>query len=64
MKLDVHDTRIEGVKVLTPVSFKDQRGEFFEAYNKRELEALGNFEKIRTHPDVSKRIRTYPGGSK
>ena len=41
MKLDVHDTRIEGVKVLTPVSFKDQRGEFFEAYNKRELEALG-----------------------
>ena len=41
MKLDVHDTRIEGVKVLTPVSFKDHRGEFFEAYNKRELVALG-----------------------
>ena len=41
MKLKKQDTAIEGVKVLTPTSFTDIRGEFFEAYNKREFEVLG-----------------------
>ncbi|MEE2923659.1 MAG: dTDP-4-dehydrorhamnose 3,5-epimerase [bacterium] len=41
MKLKMQNTAIDGVKVLTPTSFTDIRGEFFEAYNKREFEVLG-----------------------
>ena len=37
----MENTDIEGLKVLTPTSFTDIRGEFFEAYNKKELEVLG-----------------------
>lgn len=35
------DTPIEGVKVITPTMFGDERGYFMEAYNKKEFEAAG-----------------------
>ena len=41
MSFQVEKTYIEGVLVLTPKVFKDQRGEFFEAYNSRDLKVIG-----------------------
>ncbi len=41
MKLKIENTAIEAVKVLTPTSFTDIRGEFFEVYNRKEFEVLG-----------------------
>lgn len=35
------DTTLHGVKVLTPVIFHDERGFFFESYNKKVLQELG-----------------------
>ena len=56
MKLNMQNTEIEGVKVLTPTSFTDVRGEFFEAYNKIEFEALGmSCEFVQDNFSVSRR---------
>lgn len=37
----VHQTPIEGLKVIEPKIFKDQRGYFFEAYNKKKFAEVG-----------------------
>ena len=51
----MQNTEIEGLKVLTPRSFTDVRGEFFEAYNKRDFEILGiPFDFVQDNFSVSK----------
>ena len=37
----VYDTKIAGLKVIEPKVFEDQRGYFFESYNKNELLEAG-----------------------
>jgi len=41
MKIDIERTNIDGLLVIKPKVFKDQRGCFFEAYNKNEFEQAG-----------------------
>ncbi len=41
--MDIEKTSIEGLLVLTPRAFGDQRGYFMETYNKREFEKNGLF---------------------
>lgn len=40
-ELKKEQTNIEGVYVITPKQFKDDRGFFMETYNKRDYEAIG-----------------------
>lgn len=41
MKFQIQKTEIEGVLIIIPTVFKDARGEFYEAFNARELRSLG-----------------------
>ena len=37
----IEETEIQGIKVITPEVFKDDRGYFFESFNKKDFMKLG-----------------------
>ena len=39
--MDVKKTKVEGVNILLPEVFQDERGFFYESYNKEKLEKMG-----------------------
>ncbi|WP_226783033.1 dTDP-4-dehydrorhamnose 3,5-epimerase [Oceaniglobus trochenteri] len=60
--MDVEDTLLAGVKLITPRRFGDHRGFFSESYNRRALEAHGvDVEFVQDNHSVSQEIRTVRG---
>ncbi|MEI6815803.1 MAG: dTDP-4-dehydrorhamnose 3,5-epimerase [Bacteroidota bacterium] len=52
--MDIQTTPIEGLLILNPRIFKDERGYFFESYNKLEFERLGlNFNFVQDNQSFS-----------
>ena len=41
MKFKITQTHIDGILIIEPTIFKDERGFFLETYNKKEFENLG-----------------------
>lgn len=52
--MEVSKTNIEDVKVITPTLFKDERGYFFESFNKNKFEAIIGRTAVFTQDNQSK----------
>ena len=55
-KLKRIETEIEGVYIIEPTIFGDERGFFFESYNKRDFQEIGILDEfVQDNQDVYKR---------
>lgn len=55
-KLTVEETKIEGVKIITPKVFPDERGYFMETYQKKDFEEIGiDVEFVQDNQSASKK---------
>ncbi|SMX46422.1 dTDP-4-dehydrorhamnose 3,5-epimerase [Actibacterium lipolyticum] len=60
--MQVQDTKLEGVKLLTPKRFGDHRGFFSESWNKRTMEDAGlRYEFVQDNHSVSSEVGTVRG---
>ena len=56
-QLNVETCEIEGLKVITPQVFGDERGYFMETYSKRDFEKIGiPYEFVQDNQSASKRV--------
>ena len=57
--MDVKKTKVEGVNILRPEVFQDERGFFYESYNKEKLEKMGIYLNLcQDNHSMSKEIGT------
>ena len=60
--MEIERTGVEGVNILQPEVFEDERGFFFESYNKEKLEKMGiNLNLCQDNHSMSKEIGTIRG---
>ncbi len=60
--MQIEDTSLEGVKILTPARFGDNRGFFSESWNRKRMEDAGlNFEFVQDNHSVSATVGTLRG---
>ncbi len=60
--MDVENTKLEGVKILTPRRFGDDRGFFSESWSRRAMAAAGfEFDWVQDNHSLSARVGTVRG---
>ena len=59
--MKIINTAIEGVYIIEPQVFEDNRGYFFESYNKQKMDEAGlKYDFIQDNQSMSKRSWTWP----
>ncbi|EPX82411.1 dTDP-4-dehydrorhamnose 3,5-epimerase [Salipiger mucosus] len=60
--MQVEDTKLEGVRILTPRRFGDSRGFFSESWNRKAMEAAGlHFDFVQDNHSLSAKVGTVRG---